>query len=554
MFVRFILIAFIIFQAPTITFANPFGDSLEAKSQRLLLENYDSLLTTAQLLATQLHLTNNTESPDLRRNLSFYFTQNLFYDFLLSTEYSNAEFSNQFQETFDREFLAALQSTNPMTNGTSIALVSQIYTELQKVSELPLFEMYFENDKELQHVLDQTLLPDWLKLLIRTIFKKCAITHPDNNETKHLFFRKYLNKFSQFEWGHIAFQLFKSIRTTTFTAVDTHWGVLKPELKYGLGVSLAETGNGLEILSSENPLLKEGDIIVSFGDINGGPQYVTNDHLDNLNGYQHVADHLHSIDSQLIQLTVQRDERTLSFNLMRSSARLAKIQTSTNVPRQSDISYPESHVIQLNNLVLEENIYSQTLKQLEQIKNTNSQNVIIDLRGNPGGKLDDTVEFLSSLITQFDSFVTTNSFIPGFDNKTYLRRASNYDFSDFNYIVLIDHNTASAAEIVAGLLQMAGAKVIGASASYGKGSVQNAIDLEATSFKQVFLASEFDPGVQVKLTTHEYLIGESRAKVDNVGIQPDLLVDDISKVDFYEEFSKMNQEPNSNANFCSDEI
>lgn len=99
---------------------------------------------------------------------------------------------------------------------------------------------------------------------------------------------------------------------------------------------------------------------------------------------------------------------------------------------------------------------------------------ILDLRGNPGGLLDQAVEVSKLFITQ-GRIVSTHGRHP--DSHQYFS-ASNDDVSKGSpMVVLVDGASASASEIVAAALQDSGRAVVVGSSSYGKGTVQTVLRL-----------------------------------------------------------------------------
>lgn len=130
--------------------------------------------------------------------------------------------------------------------------------------------------------------------------------------------------------------------------------------------------------------------------------------------------------------------------------------------------------------------------------------VLLDLRGNPGGLVDEAVE-------------TASAFLSGGLVVTYERRGRPPERRTVTapgdaaipLVVLVDGGTASAAEIVAGSLRDRGRAVIVGSRTYGKGSVQEPIRLA--------------DGSAIELTVGRYRTPLGR-NLDGVGIDPDVAV------------------------------
>ena len=130
---------------------------------------------------------------------------------------------------------------------------------------------------------------------------------------------------------------------------------------------------------------------------------------------------------------------------------------------------------------------------------------IVDLRGNPGGRLDEAVA-TADLFLREGRIVSTHGRGPAAD-EVHDATASRTDW-DWPVVVLIDGQSASAAEILAGSLQEHGrARLVGAP-SYGKGSVQS-----------VF---EYEDGSALKLTIARYYLPSGRPIEDRRGLLPDV--------------------------------
>ena len=140
--------------------------------------------------------------------------------------------------------------------------------------------------------------------------------------------------------------------------------------------------------------------------------------------------------------------------------------------------------------------------------------VIIDLRDNPGGLLDETVKILNQIIQEPNQLIvsTTNNKGKQKDYKSNGRSFLNIQ----EVVVLINENSASASEIMAGSLQDLGiATIIGAN-SYGKGKIQQHFSV--------------DNGGALNLTIGEFLLPSGRRIISDTtdsvirGIAPDIAV------------------------------
>ena len=134
------------------------------------------------------------------------------------------------------------------------------------------------------------------------------------------------------------------------------------------------------------------------------------------------------------------------------------------------------------------------------------QGVVLDLRNNPGGLLDQAVG-VSDLFLDRGEIVSTRSRRPE-DTQRFNARAGDVA-NNLPIVVLINGGSASASEIVAGALQDHGRAVILGTKSFGKGSVQTIIPLAGRG--------------AMKLTTARYYTPSGRS-IQQVGIEPDIEV------------------------------
>lgn len=141
--------------------------------------------------------------------------------------------------------------------------------------------------------------------------------------------------------------------------------------------------------------------------------------------------------------------------------------------------------------------------------------IILDLRSNPGGLLDQAVD-VSSLFLKEGIVVSTESREPQNKDIRYVKKSGFKDLST-PMVVLINGASASASEIVAGALQDYKRAVIMGSQSFGKGSVQT--------------VAQLDKFTGVKLTIAQYMTPKNR-KIQAVGISPDVTVEEVDQAAF----------------------
>ncbi|MBU3680948.1 MAG: S41 family peptidase [Flavobacterium sp.] len=133
----------------------------------------------------------------------------------------------------------------------------------------------------------------------------------------------------------------------------------------------------------------------------------------------------------------------------------------------------------------------ETKEALEQLKKEGIDKLVLDLRGNPGGLLNEAVSICNLFLPKDEVIVTTKSRIEK-HNNTYKTTREPLDAA-IPLVVLVDGKSASASEIVAGALQDLDRAVILGSRSYGKGLVQRPIDLTYGTQLKVTISRYYTP-------------------------------------------------------------
>lgn len=127
-----------------------------------------------------------------------------------------------------------------------------------------------------------------------------------------------------------------------------------------------------------------------------------------------------------------------------------------------------------------------------------AQKLIVDVRGNPGGFLQSSVDIASFLLPSGKVVVKEQGGLTGEDKIFRTRNRQVKDFTPQNLVVLVDNGSASASEILAGALKDHGVATIIGLPTFGKGSVQELVKLEDGSSLKVTVARWFTPnGVSI---------------------------------------------------------
>jgi carboxyl-terminal processing protease len=147
----------------------------------------------------------------------------------------------------------------------------------------------------------------------------------------------------------------------------------------------------------------------------------------------------------------------------------------------------------------------------DRLEREGAAGLVLDLRDKPGGLVDAAVEVVGRFVPPGTLVVATEGSKASAGRFEYLAKAVSHKVR-WPLVVLVNGNTASAAEIVAGALQDLGKAVVVGETTFGKGSVQTVQPVDAS----------VAPAVAVRLTTAHYTT-PSRRKIHGVGIEPDII-------------------------------
>lgn len=144
---------------------------------------------------------------------------------------------------------------------------------------------------------------------------------------------------------------------------------------------------------------------------------------------------------------------------------------------------------------------------LREYVRSGSSQLVLDLRGNPGGFLQSAIA-ISSFFLPTGTTIVTEHFGDERNDRVFRSQGRTIqNFSPENMVVLIDSGSASASEIVAGALQEHGFATLIGTETFGKGSVQELIDLPG--------------GASLKVTVARWLTPQGNSISDG-GVKPDI--------------------------------
>jgi carboxyl-terminal processing protease len=135
-------------------------------------------------------------------------------------------------------------------------------------------------------------------------------------------------------------------------------------------------------------------------------------------------------------------------------------------------------------------------KALDELEKQGMQALIVDLRNNPGGLLNSAVDVCAQFLPPNTKVVSTQGRVPS-QQHDYSTSGVKKERPNFPMVVLINEGSASGAEIVAGALKDLHRAVLVGETTFGKGSVQNVMQLPDGSAVRFTTAKYYTPSKQV---------------------------------------------------------
>ncbi|WP_292948203.1 S41 family peptidase [Olleya sp. UBA1516] len=202
--------------------------------------------------------------------------------------------------------------------------------------------------------------------------------------------------------------------------------------------------------------------------------------LDGFDG--DASDLLKGTPNSTLEITYKRQGKTNTTTVTRSEIEIDA------VPHFSMIDAKTGYIVLQK---FNEKASLQTGYALKDLKAQGATQIILDLRGNPGGLLNEAVNVVNLFVPKGQLVVTTKSKVKKY-NKTYYTSKEPID-TTIPVVVLIDGRSASASEIVSGTLQDIDRAVIVGSRSFGKGLVQRPKKLTYGTQLKVTISRYYTP-------------------------------------------------------------
>jgi carboxyl-terminal processing protease len=184
-----------------------------------------------------------------------------------------------------------------------------------------------------------------------------------------------------------------------------------------------------------------------------------------------------------VQLIVYRksEQKKLKFKIIRDIVPLKSVDAALML--NSNEGY-----IKINRFA--ETTYEEFMKGLTKLKKSGAKTLVIDLRDNGGGYMEEAIEIADELLKDKELIVFTKN-KNGRIQKTYATKKGAFETG--KVIVLINENSASASEILAGAIQDNDRGIIVGRRSFGKGLVQREMDFEDGSAVRLTVARYYTP-------------------------------------------------------------
>lgn len=237
---------------------------------------------------------------------------------------------------------------------------------------------------------------------------------------------------------------------------------------------------------AEKAGLLEGDVLVQVDE-----QKIGDESLDE------IVNWIKGEKGTEVVLHVLREGEETELTAVRDAVEVMTVQSEM---KEGQIGY--IYIKEFDDVTVE-----QFQKALTGLKDQGMKGLVIDIRNNPGGNLDAVVEMLQMILPEGDIVSVRNR--DGEQEKYSCDGAEEFDKP---LAVLVNQYSASASEIFSGAVQDHGTGSIVGMTTYGKGVVQDILDL--------------GDGTSMKLTTAEYFLPSGRS-INEKGITPDVEVEAV---------------------------
>ncbi len=257
----------------------------------------------------------------------------------------------------------------------------------------------------------------------------------------------------------------------------------------GIGAYIEYVDNGIKITKpiQGSPALeaglKSGDLIVE----------VDGENVMSL-GHEIALSKIKGEENTEVNLKIIRDNDSFNITVKRRSI---------SVPSVSSALINKTGIIQINQF--DSNVSKEFVKHYNNlVENSDAENLIIDLRNNPGGELNECVSLTGMLVDESKILDVV------YKDDYKEAETSNNDKIKLPYVILINENSASASEVLSAAVKDYEEGLIIGTTSFGKGLVQYTIPLGLGDGAKITSATYYSP------------LGKN---VQGEGVEPDIVID-----------------------------
>ena len=237
---------------------------------------------------------------------------------------------------------------------------------------------------------------------------------------------------------------------------------------------------------AEEAGMKSGDIITKID----GVEYKGED-------LSKASNALKQEEGTKVKVEILRDNQTIELEIERKTIKINHVE--------SDVINNSIGYIQIS--TFDDGCYDEFKQKIDELKTKNIKSLIIDLRNNGGGIVEEAINIADLFTTKNSTLLITT----GKNTEEEITKAKKDKEIDMPIVILVNENTASASEILTAAIKENCNKVtIVGKTTFGKGVIQT-----------IFTLTD---GSGLKLTTNEYYTPK-RNKINKIGIKPDVEVD-----------------------------
>ena len=256
----------------------------------------------------------------------------------------------------------------------------------------------------------------------------------------------------------------------------------------GIGIYMIENeeADRIEVLSpikntpAEKAGIQPGDLIIKADDVEYKASQMTE-----------AATAIKGEEGTSVRLEILRGTETLQFEIVREKITINPV---TSKVLNNKIGY-----IELTSF--DDGTGDNFKQEFEKLQQQNISSLIIDLRNNGGGIVDEAIQIADYIADKDSTLLITKDK----NDKEDITKAKEDPIINMPIVILVNENTASASEILAGALKDLGKATLVGTTTYGKGVIQEFLSL-------------YD-GSGLKITTQEYFT-PNRETINEKGIEP----------------------------------